>query len=170
MSIYLWITAIAAITFLIAAVLLFRKFLAGKDNGLAVFSVIVSGVFISGVLYILASINGTQILSSDFATEYQLKEETFKTTDTDTADYQSAAYAFYAESGVKYQIHGSELLHEPDAAPAFVGIYSCEAVDGYPWCYLKKGKVVRYTLTALSHDGKEAADYGVSSNDGQSGQ
>ena len=106
---------------------------------------------------------GTQILSEKLAAEYQIKEETFRTTDENTANYLHAAYAFYAENGVQYQLRGTQLLQEPDAAPAFTGIYTCEAVDGYPWCYLKKGTVIRYTLTALSHDGSEAIDYEAAS-------
>ncbi len=40
MSIYTWITIIAAITFLLVIFLLFRKFLAGKENGLVIFSIL----------------------------------------------------------------------------------------------------------------------------------
>ncbi len=163
MSVYLWITCIAAVTLLLVIILFFRKFLAGKENGLIIFSVILPGVLLSAALYVFASMQGTQILSKKLAAEYQIKEETFRTTDENTANYLHAAYAFYAENGVQYQLRGTQLLQEPDAAPAFTGIYTCEAVDGYPWCYLKKGTVIRYTLTALSHDGSEAIDYEAAS-------
>ncbi len=159
MSIYLWIRIISSITLLIVIFLLARKFLSGKENELIIFSVIVLGVAASAALYIFASMNGTQILASDFSAEYQIKEETFKTTDENTANYQNAAYAFYAENGVQYQLRGSDLLQEPESAPAFVGIYICDAVDGYSWCYLKKGTVIRHTLTKLSHDGNKAVNY-----------
>ena len=158
MSVYTWITLIAAITFLLVVFLFFRKFLAGKENGLIIFSIVLLGVISSAALYVFTTMQGTQILSSEMATEYQIKEETFRTTDENTANYLHAAYAFYAENGVQYQLRGTQLLHEPDKAPAFIGIYTCEAVDGYSWCYLKKGTVVRHTLTTLSHDGKKAAD------------
>lgn len=159
MNIYLWITIIASITFLFVIFLLARKFLAGKENGLVIFSVILAGTLICAILYVLSSMQGTQALAWEFVTEYQIKEETFKTTDENTANYLSTAYAFYAENGVQYQLRGSDLLTEPQARPSFVGIYTCEAVDGFSWCYLKKGTVVRYTLTKLSHDGQEAVDY-----------
>lgn len=159
MSVYLWITLIAAVTLLLVIILFFRKFLAGKENGLIIFSVILPGILLSAALYVFTSMQGTQILSEKLAAEYQIKEETFRTTDENTANYLHAAYAFYAENGVQYQLRGTELLQEPDAAPAFTGIYACEAVDGYSWCYLKKGTVIRYTLTALSHDGSEAIHY-----------
>ncbi len=159
MSIYLWITAIASATFLILVFLFCRKFLAGKENGLIIFSVILLGIAASASLYIVSSTQGTQVLDADLAAEYQIKEETFRTTDENTANYQNAAYAFYAENGVQYQLRGTDLLQEPDAEPAFVGIYTCEAVDGFSWCYLKKGTVIRHTLTRLSSDGKEAVDY-----------
>ncbi len=159
MSIYLWITLIALITCLLVIFLFFRKFLSGKENGLVIFSIILVGILISAALYVFTSIQGTQILASDLATEYQIKEETFRTTDENTANYEHAAYAFYAENGVQYQLRGTQLLQEPDSAPGFIGIYTCEAVDGYPWCYIKKGTVIRHTLTKLSHDGREAVDY-----------
>lgn len=159
MSVYSWITLIASVTFLLIAFLCCRKFLAGKENGLVIFSVLIVGILSSAALYVFTSIQGTQILVSELATEYQIKEETFRTTDENTANYLSSAYAFYAENGVQYQLRGTQLLQEPDSAPAFVGIYTCEAVDGYSWCYMKKGTVVRHTLTRLSHDGKEAVDY-----------
>lgn len=159
MSVYTWITCIAAITFLLVVFLLFRKFLAGKENGLIIFTVILLGILGSAALYVFTSIQGTQILSKELAAEYQIKEETFRTTDENTANYLHAAYAFFAENGVQYQLRGTQLLEEPDQAPAFIGIYMCEAVDGYSWCYMKKGNVVRHTLTALSHDGKQAVDY-----------
>lgn len=159
MSVYLWITSIVSITFLIVIFLFFRKFLAGKENGLIIFSVLIVGILASAALYVFTSVQGTQILSSEFATEYQIKEETFRTTDENTANYLQSAYAFYAENGVQYQLRGTQLLEEPDSAPAFIGIYTCEAVDGYSWCYMKKGTVVRHTLTKLSHDGKESIDY-----------
>lgn len=159
MNIYLWITVIASITFILVIFLFVRKFLAGKENGILIFSVIFAGVLVSALLYILSSMKGTQILAADFATEYQIKEETFKTTDENTAHYLNAAYAFYAENGVQYQLRGTDLLKEPETDPAFIGIYTCEAVDGYSWCYLKKGTVIRHTLTKRSHEGKEAIDY-----------
>ena len=159
MNIYLWITIIASITTVLVIFLLIRKFLAGKENGIFIFSVIFTGVLVSALLYILSSMKGTQILAANFATEYQIKEETFKTTDENTANYLNAAYAFYAENVVQYQLRGMDLLEEPEEAPAFIGIYSCEAVDGFSWCYLKKGTVVRHTLTKRSHDGHEAVDY-----------
>lgn len=159
MSVYTWITIIAAITFLLIVFLFFRKFLAGKENGLIIFSILLLGILASAALYVFASIQGTQILTSELATEYQIKEETFRTTDENTANYLHAAYAFYAENGVQYQLRGTQLLQEPDAEPGFIGIYTCEAVDGYSWCYLKKGTVIRYTMTTLSHDGKESVDY-----------
>lgn len=159
MSIYLWITTIALVTCLLVVFLFFRKFLAGKDNGLIIFSIILAGILISAALYVFTSIQGTQILASDFSTEYQIKEETFRTTDENTANYEHAAYAFYAENGVQYQLRGTQLLQEPDSDPGFIGIYTCEAVDGFPWCYMKKGTVIRHTLTELSHDGREAVDY-----------
>ncbi len=159
MSIYSWITIIASVTVVLIIFLLVRKFLAGKENGLIIFSVIIAGILASAALYFLSSMNGTQILVSEFSTEYQMKEETFRSTDENTANYLNTAYAFYAENGIQYQLRGTELLKEPDASPAFVGIYSCEAVDGYSWCYLKKGTVLRYTLTELSHDGNQAVDY-----------
>lgn len=159
MSVYSWITCIAAITLILVVILFFRKFLAGKENGLIIFSVIFLGILASAALYVFTSIQGTQILSYELAAEYQLKEETFRTTDENTANYLHAAYAFYAENGVQYQLRGTQLLEQPDAAPAFTGIYTCEAVDGFSWCYMKKGTVIRYTLTALSHDGSKAVDY-----------
>ncbi len=159
MSIYTWITIIAAITFLLVIFLLFRKFLAGKENGLVIFSILFLGVLASVSLYVFTSMQGTQILTSELATEYQIKEETFRTTDENTANYLHAAYAFYAENGVQYQLRGTQLLQEPDKKPAFIGIYTCEAVDGYSWCYMKKGTVVRHTLTALAHNGQKAVDY-----------
>ena len=159
MSVYSWITIIAAITLLFVIILFFRKFLAGKENGLIIFSVILLGILVSAALYVFTSMQGTQILASELAAEYQMKEETFRTTDENTANYLHAAYAFYAENGVPYQLRGTQLLEETDAKPAFTGIYTCDAVDGYSWCYLKKGTVIRYTLTALSHDGKEAVNY-----------
>lgn len=159
MSVYSWITLTASITFLLVVFLFCRKFLAGKDNGLVIFSVILAGIFVSAAFYVLTSMQGTQILASDFAAEYQIKEETFRTTDENTANYLNSAYAFYAENGVQYQLRGTDLLQEPDAKPAFIGIYTCEAAEGYSWCYLKKGTVIRHTLTKLSHDGNEAVDY-----------
>lgn len=159
MSIYTWITMIAAITFLLVIFLLFRKFLAGKENGLVIFSILLLGILASVALYVFTSMQGTQILASELATEYQIKEETFRTTDENTANYLHAAYAFYAENGVQYQLRGTQLLQEPDQKPAFIGIYTCEAVDGYSWCYMKKGTVIRHTLTTLSHDGEKAVDY-----------
>lgn len=159
MSIYSWITLVASVTFILIVFLLCRKFLAGKENGLIIFSIFIAGILVSSALYVFTSIQGTRILSSELATEYQIKEETFRTTDEDTSAYLHAAYAFYAENGVQYQLRGTQLLKEPDKAPAFIGIYTCEAVDGYPWCYMKKGTVVRHTLTTLSHDGKEADNY-----------
>ena len=81
MNIYLWITIIASITTVLVIFLLIRKFLAGKENGIFIFSVIFTGVLVSALLYILSSMKGTQILTANFATEYQIKEETFKTTD-----------------------------------------------------------------------------------------
>lgn len=159
MSVYTWITIIAAITFLLIVFLFFRKFLAGKENGLIIFSILLLGILASAALYVFTSIQGTQILASELAAEYQIKEETFRTTDENTANYLHAAYAFYAENGVQYQLRGTQLLQEPDAEPGFIGIYTCEAVDGYSWCYLKKGTVIRYTMTTLSHDGKESVDY-----------
>lgn len=159
MSIYLWITAIAFATFVIIAFLFIRKFLFGKENGLVIFSILLAGILASAALYVFSSMQGTQILSSSLAAEYQIKEETFRTTDENTANYENAAFAFYAENGVQYQLRGTQLLEEPDSSPAFIGIYSCEAVDGYPWCYMKKGTVIRHTLTKLSHDGKKAVDY-----------
>ena len=159
MSVYSWITIIAAITLLFVIILFFRKFLAGKENGLIIFSVILLGILVSAALYVFTSMQGTQILASELAAEYQMKEETFRTTDENTANYLHAAYAFYAENGVQYQLRGTQLLEEPDAKPAFTGIYTCDAVDGYSWCYLKKGTFIRNTLTALSHDGKEDVNY-----------
>lgn len=159
MSIYLWITAIASITFLIVIFLFCRKFLAGSENGLVIFSILLLGVFASAALYILTSMQETQIISSRLATEYQIKEETFRTTDENTANYLNSAYAFYAENGVQYQLRGTDLLQEPEAEPSFIGIYTCEAVEGYSWCYMKKGTVIRHTLTKLSSEGKEAEDY-----------
>lgn len=163
MSVYFWITIIAAITFSFVIILSCRKFLAGKDNGLLIFTIILAGILISAALYVVTSIQDTRILSAKWAVEYQMKEETFRTTDENTANYLNAAYAFYAENGVQYQLRGSDLLREPEPDPAFVGIYTCEAVEGYPWCYIKKGTVVRHTLTQLSHDGKKPVDYGNSS-------
>ncbi len=159
MSIYLWITTIAAITFVIVAFLFFLKFLAGRETGLLIFTVVLIGILASAGLYVYTSMQGTQMLTSDLAAEYQIKEETFKTTDDNTSHYLNAAYAFYAENGVQYQLRGSQLLAQPDESPSFVGIYTCEALDGLAWCYLKKGTVIRYTLTSLSHDGKEPIDY-----------
>ena len=159
MSIYLWITAIAFATFVIIAFLFIRKFLFGKENGLVIFSILLAGILASAALYVFSSMQGTQILSSSLAAEYQIKEETFRTTDENTANYENAAYAFYAENGVQYQLRGTQLLQEPDKKPAFIGIYTCEAVDGYSWCYMKKGTVVRHTLTALAHNGQKAVDY-----------
>ena len=159
MSVYSWIACIAAVTLFLVIILLFRKFLAGKENGLIIFTVILLGILSSAALYVFTTMQGTQILASELAAEYQMKEETFRTTDENTANYLHAAYAFYAENGVQYQLRGTQLLSEPDAKPAFTGIYTCEAVDGYAWCYLKKGTVIRYTLTTLSHDGKEAVNY-----------
>lgn len=159
MNVYSWITLIASITFILVVFLFCRKFLAGKENGLVIFSVVLAGIFASAAFYVLTSMQGTQILDSDFAVEYQIKEETFRTTDENTANYLNAAYAFYAENGVQYQLRGTDLLEEPESDPAFIGIYTCEAVEGYPWCYLKKGTVVRHTLTKLSHDGSQAVDY-----------
>ena len=159
MSVYLWITCIASITFLIVIFLFCRKFLAGKENGLIIFSVLLVGILVSAALYVFTSVQGTQILSSDFATEYQIKEETFRTTDENTANYLQAAYAFYAENGVQFQLRGTQLLEEPESSPGFIGIYTCKAVEGYSWCYMKKGTVIRYTLTKLSHDGNEPIDY-----------
>ncbi len=159
MSIYSWITTIAVITALLVIFLFCRKFLAGKDNGIVIFSVLIVGIFLSAALYILTNTQGTQILSSRLAVEYQIKEETFRTTDENTANYLHAAYAFYAENGVQYQLIGTDLLQEPESDPAFIGIYTCEAVDGFPWCYTKKGSVIRHTLTKLSHDGSKAVDY-----------
>lgn len=170
MSIYSWITLIASITLILVVFLFCRKFLAGKENGLIIFSIIAIGVLISAALYVFTSIQGTQILASDLATEYQIKEETFRTTDENTANYLQAAYAFYAENGVQYQLRGTQLLKEPDEKPAFIGIYTCDAVDGYPWCYMKKGTVIRHTLTTLSHDGNKAEEYGTPSATSQKDQ
>ena len=47
MSVYLWITCIAAVTLLLVIILLFRKFLAGKENGLMIFTVILLGILAS---------------------------------------------------------------------------------------------------------------------------
>ena len=113
MSIYSWITTIAVITALLVIFLFCRKFLAGKDNGIVIFSVLIVGIFLSAALYILTNTQGTQILSSRLAVEYQIKEETFRTTDENTANYLHAAYAFYAENGVQYQLIGTDLLQEP---------------------------------------------------------
>ncbi len=159
MSIYSWLTLITSVTILIMVFLFCRKFLAGKENGLIIFSVLLVGLLISAALYVFTSMQGTQILASNFATEYQIKEETFKTTDENTANYLKTAYAFYAENGAQYQLRGTDLLQEPEADPSFIGIYTCDAVDGYPWCYLKKGTVIRYTLSKLSREGREAIDY-----------
>ena len=171
MSIYSWIMIIASIVLVLSIIFLILKFIAGKDTGLLIFSIILVGVLGSVALYIATSMNGTQVLSAKFATEYQIKQKTFRTTDKNPANYLNAAYAFYAENGVQYQIRGTDMLKAPETNSAFVSIYSCEAVDGYSWCYLKKGPVIRYALTKLSHDGKEADDYEhvkneKSSNDG----
>lgn len=160
MSIYLWLSIILGVVVFLEIILFFRRFLKGKDNGLVIFTILLLGVIASAALYIFTSMNGTLVLSSEFAAEYQIKEETFKTTDTDTSHYLDAGYAFYAENGVKYQLYGTELLEEPSEAPSFIQIFACEAVDGYSWCYLKKGNVVRYKLTSLSRDGNEAESYG----------
>lgn len=159
MSIYSWITIIASVVLVLSIIFLVLKFIAGKDTGLLIFSVILVGVLGSAALYVVTSMNGTQVLSAKFAAEYQIKQKTFRTTDKNPANYLNSAYAFYAENGVQYQIRGTDMLKEPETDSAFVSIYSCEAVDGYSWCYLKKGPVIRYTLTKLSHDGKEAEDY-----------
>lgn len=159
MNIYSWITIIASVVTALVIFLFACKFIAGKETELIIFSVILVGVLGSAGLYVAASMNGTQILSAKFADEYQVKQKTFRTTDENPANYLDAAYAFYAENGVQYQIRGTEMLKQPEATPAFVEIYSCEAVDGYSWCYLKKGPAIRYALTKLSHDGKEAVDY-----------
>ena len=65
MSIYSWITLIASITLILVVFLFCRKFLAGKENGLIIFSIIAIGVLISAALYVFTSIQGTQILASD---------------------------------------------------------------------------------------------------------
>lgn len=159
MNIYSWIIIIASIVTALVIFLLACKFIAGKETGLIIFSVILVGTLGSVGLYVAASMNGTQILSSKFAAEYQVKQKTFRTTDKNPANYLNAAYAFYAENGVQYQIRGTDMLKQPESTPAFVEIYSCEAVDGYSWCYLKKGPAIRYALTKLSHDGNKAVDY-----------
>ncbi len=159
MSIYSWIIIIASIVLGLSIFLFALKFIAGKDTGLLIFSVLLVGVVASVALYVVASVNGTQILTAKFAAEYQIKQKTFRTTDKNPANYLNAAYAFYAENGVQYQLRGTDMLKQPETDSAFVGIYSCEAVDGYSWCYLKKGPAVRYVLTKRSHDGKEAVDY-----------
>ena len=84
MSVYTWITCIAAVTLLLVIILLFRKFLAGKENGLMIFTVILLGILASAALYVFTSMQGTQILTSNLAAEYQMKEETFRTTDENT--------------------------------------------------------------------------------------
>lgn len=159
MNIYSWIIIIASVVTALVIFLLACKFIAGKETGLIIFSVILVGTLGSVGLYVAASVNGTQILSSKFAAEYQVKQKTFRTTDKNPANYLNAAYAFYAENGVQYQIRGTDMLKQPESTPAFVQIYSCEAVDGYSWCYLKKGPAIRYALTKLSHDGNKALDY-----------
>ena len=159
MSIYFWLSIILGVVFLLTVILLFQRYIRGKDNMLLISTVFILGIVGCVGLYIFTSMQGTQILVADFATEYQIKEETYKTTDPEPAHYLDAAYAFYAENGVKYQLYGTELLKAPDAEPSFIQLYTCEAVEGFPMCYLKKGTVLRYTLTKLSRDGKEAVDY-----------
>ena len=61
MSVYTWITLIAAITFLLVVFLFFRKFLAGKENGLIIFSIVLLGVISSAALYVFTTMQGTQI-------------------------------------------------------------------------------------------------------------
>lgn len=170
MSIYSWITIIASIVLVLSIILLILKFIAGKDTGLVIFSVILVGILGSAALYVVTSMNGTQVISAKFATEYQIKQKTFRTTDKNPANYLNAAYAFYAENGVQYQIRGTDMLKQPETDSAFVSIYSCEAVDGYSWCYLKKGPVIRYALTTLSHDGKKAEDYEHENSEKNSGK
>jgi len=161
MSIYLWITAIAAVVLLLVIILLFRKFLFGKENGLLIFSLILLGILASGGLYLYSSMNGTQVVASKFATEYQIKRATYKDTADGAENYQNTAYAFYTENGIKYRFTGADLLSQPADDPAFIGIYSCEVINGYPWCYIRKGTDIRYSLTDRSHDGNEPADYGT---------
>ena len=159
MSIYLWLSIIIGVVFLLTVILFFRRFISGKDNLLLISTVLILGTVGCVALYIFTSMQGTQILAANFVTEYQIKEETYKTTDPEPEHYLDAAYAFYAENGVKYQLYGTELLKAPDTEPSFIQIYTCEAVEGFPMCYLKKGRVVRYTLTKLSKDGKEPIAY-----------
>ena len=143
MSIFFWFLIIAVTTLAVNMINILHM---RKRKSLRIFPVLAIlcvGYLAAALLYLVTTMQGTQILEQKQAAYLEIEASSYQT----SSDGAHTFYTFCSKEGISFAFDDSALL-TPDVpkAPSVVEVYFCSTRNGSPSCYLSEGSAVYYLL------------------------
>lgn len=143
MSIFFWFLIIAVSTLALNMVVILQMRKRKAVSVFPVFAILCAGYVAAALLYLLTSMQGTQILEQKQAACFNIETQSYQT----ASDGTHASYAFCSKEGITFRFSDVDLLTDDvPQDPSTVEIYYCKIRTGFSACYLNEGTAVYYIL------------------------